>query len=390
MKEQKTSSIQGTGKMKYTLEEIYLAVGKEDKVTGVTFRNGSESQKMYGDHITVVFLYTQKERENLDHLVTTPPFKSVGLVRAKILVEKLEEAKMEKLKKEGFNSEDIVELLYFLSPEENTFHSREKRKIKKLTVNTETLPKGKDLDWMYGFKKRLVAENIGLCPRERSFYLACKFYYEPDKLTQDELNEIFVAEGHMEESVEHELLAIKYVREELSPQEKNKLVKHYVEKKRASFAILDEYLVQAGSSLKKLANENPEQAVYLFEKVLHFKDRRLNVTGRTAIYIDIHSFLHIYMRHVEEYKVNEHFENKDNFQWNEEDVLTVMEHVIKEFNNEIQKFIADNPEQRYNRYGDQSAYFEGDYYTFHVEPSGRISTFYRNNKGHEKKGVEKK
>lgn len=55
-----------------------------------------------------------------------------------------------------------------------------------------------------------------------------------------------------------------------------------------------------------------------------FKERRLNVIGKTPIYIDLDSFLHIYMRHVEEFKVTDHFEDKDNFQWEEDDVYGVM------------------------------------------------------------------
>jgi hypothetical protein len=29
-------------------------------------------------------------------------------------------------------------------------------------------------------------------------------------------------------------------------------------------------------------------------------------------------------------------------------------------------------------------YFEGDYYSFEIEPNGRINTFYKNRKKHEK------
>jgi hypothetical protein len=54
--------------------------------------------------------------------------------------------------------------------------------------------------------------------------------------------------------------------------------------------------------------------------------------------------------------------------------------VIREFNEEIQEYFAKDPKKRYSRYGPQSGYFEGDYYTFHIDPSGRISTFHKNKK----------
>jgi hypothetical protein len=273
-----------------------------------------------------------------------------------------------------------VEILYFTAPEKNTFHSKEKRTIDKINIPITSLPKGRDLDWMYRFKKRLVSENIGLCPRERNFYLAGKFYYERDKLTEDEIAEIFPKDSEMREAIEHEFLGMKYMREEISDPEKRRLAELLGKKKRDSYNLLDKYLKQSGSSMKKLVSDNPEQAVDLFEKTLHFKERRLNVTGTIPLYVDIDRYLHIYMRHVEEMKVNKHFEHKDNFQWNEEDVFSVMEHVIRQFNDEIQEFFSKNPDKRYSRYGDKSAYYEGDYYTFHIEPSGCISTFHKNKK----------
>ena len=106
--------------------------------------------------------------------------------------------------------------------------------------------------------------------------------------------------------------------------------------------------------------------------------------GKYPIYMDIDSFLHIYMRHVEEFKVNQHFAHKDNFQWNVDDVILVMENIIKEIDDDYQKFRKENPYGRYSKYHEQSIYFKGDYYTFHIDITGRISTFHKNRKEHEK------
>ena len=137
--------------------------------------------------------------------------------------------------------------------------------------------------------------------------------------------------------------------------------------------------------MTKLSQKKPDKAVEIFLKVLHFKQRRLNVTGSISIFIDLHSFLHIYLRHVEEMKINKHFEHKDNFQWDEEDVISVMQHVIRSIDDEIQKLFKENPRKRYSRFGKSSLYFEGDYYTVHIEPDGRISTFYKNRKEHDER-----
>jgi hypothetical protein len=370
--------------MRYSTEDIYRLVGREDKTAGITFRPGTKSYELYGDFITVVFVYTQSEREELDKRLQDENNSTSGQVRAKHLVGELSETQIKLLETDGISSDDIIEILYFKAPEKNTFHSKDKREITKLEIQTSPLPKGRDYDWMYGFKKQLVEQGIGLCPRERNFYLAGKYYYEPDNLTENEVNEIFLGGSTMSELVEWEFLAIKYFREEISAKEKARLGELIGKRKKEHYEILDYYLKQAGSSLKKLVKENIEQAVDLFMKVSDFKERRLNVTGKTPIYIDLDSYLHIYMRHVEEFKVTSHFEDKDNFQWNEEDVFSVMGHVIEATNKEIQIHFDKSPSTRYSRYGKESAYYEGDYYTFHIEPTGRVSTFHKNRKEHEK------
>ena len=86
--------------------------------------------------------------------------------------------------------------------------------------------------------------------------------------------------------------------------------------------------------------------------------------------------------------INKQFAHKSNFQWNEEDVLMVIEKVIEKIGDEIQEFFEKNPGKRYSRYSRKSVYFEGDYYTLHIEPTGAISTFHRTWKEQEEKKDE--
>ena len=123
-------------------------------------------------------------------------------IKAKHFVGELFEAQIKLLATEGILSDDIIEILYFKAPEKNTFHSKEKREITKLEIQTAPLPKGRDYDWMYGFKKQLLEQGIGMCPAERNFYLAGKYYYEPDNLTEIEVGEIFQDGSAMSELVE--------------------------------------------------------------------------------------------------------------------------------------------------------------------------------------------
>lgn len=366
--------------MNYTLEEIYALVGKEDKTATVTFKYDSESYKTYGDSVTVVFNYTQKERFELDELIKSKNFSKNGFIKATYLVGNLQEEKIEKIKSDGINSEDIASILYFNHSKQNTFHSEQTREIKTMKIPMRSRSKGRDFDWMYGFTRRLVKNNIGITPYERNFYLAGKLYYESEELTENEIAEMYIEEMILHEEIQYQFLFIKLMRKEINDDEKKQLVLLRNKKHKKALDLLDKYLQDAGSSLIKLAQNNIDKAVELFSKVENFTDKKLSHNKPKIIYLDIDGYLHIYMRHVEEMKINKHFEHKDNFQWKEEDVFTVIEKVIEQVDDEIQNFFTKNPNGRYSRYGNQSLYFEGDYYTFHIENDGKISTFHKNKK----------
>jgi hypothetical protein len=371
--------------MQFTIESIYASIGRDDRVADVFFKNESPSYTLYGKSVTVVFLYTQREREILEEEIKAKPFSGKGFIKAKPVGQHLVEGLTDRLKTEGINSSDIEDIWFYTGKEKNTFHSTEKRSITKINVPIQPAPGGRDLDWMYGFRRKEVMEGIGLSPEEMGFYLAGRLYYESESITSDERSLIYDADGVLKQEVEYEFLGIKYQRGEITQEDKRRLLTLFRLDKRRRLLTLDKYLTESGSSLRRLAEKNSLQAYKLSKKVIHYKQRRLNVDGKIAIYIDLDSFLHIYMRHVQEMKVNNHFEHKDNFQWEESDVINVLSKVINSLNGDIQFYMEKNPGKNYSRYGEHSPYYQGDYYTFHIAPTGRLMTFHKNTKEHEKK-----
>lgn len=368
---------------KYTLEEIYLLIGKEDKVASIWFHEGSKSFANYGRYITAIVIYSQKQREELDELVKAKPFKSSGIIKLKYLGHNFLKEQVSQLQTEGISSEDILRIEYLTFSPQNTFHSKENRSITILPVEFESLPKGGDLGRVYHLYNMQLSDGLILCPRERNLYLAIKYFYEPDRITQEERQEIFIENNVFNSNIEFDILTIKIVRGVANKEEYIKAKKLRNERDNYHMEILDKYLKESGSSLNKLKAENLDLAIKMLTNVMTYKERRLNISGKIPIYVNLERYLHIATRHIKEMKVNNHFKDSDNFQWEEEDVFIPMKHIIEELDEEIQEYFTAKPGQRYSRYKDQSYYFEGDYYTFHIEPDGRISTFHRNKKSHE-------
>ena len=128
-------------------------------------------------------------------------------------------------------------------------------------------------------------------------------------------------------------------------------------------------LEKMGLSWKKLAQYSLNKASLLLKKVAGFHEIRYNVTGKHLLYCNFDSFLHVYLRHVEDLKVSNQFENRDKFQLHEEDVMTVMRHVMRA--------LEDEYDGRFYRAGKMAYYYKGDYYNVYVNPDGSISTFYK-------------
>lgn len=365
----------------HSLLNVYKLIGRDDKAGLLEFVPGSVAHQEYGDTLNVVLVYTQAEREELEAILASGSVAAdvAGHVKARYLSFDLPKAKRQKLLTTGVNTADINSIYYASGPSTNTFHSEAIRSVEPLVIPIQKLPKGGDYDWMYGFAKAQVAQGFGLTPHERAFYLAAKLYFEPATITREEEAEMRDGDT-LRAEVEAELLNLKEEREDITAEERERaavLLKEHTDK---CAALLEKALQDVGSSLPKLLKTNPEQAAKLLVSVVMFEDRKLSVDGKVPIYLALPAYLHVYMRHVKEMKVNKTFENKDNFQWAEEDVLMVMQNVIKQVEDEVQLHFAQHPGKRYQRYGSQSVYYLGDYYILYIEPDGRISTFFKSKK----------
>lgn len=366
--------------MIYSLEKIYALVGRDDKVAVLSFQRDSEAYRNFGNEITVVFLYNQPEREHFeDKHRTNTNDTTHGRVKAKYLGNDLPEESVELLKREGVNSKDISSIFHSPFPYENVYHKEERRTIRKIILPIEKMPKGADYDWMYGFNKRLVKDGIGLCPYDRERYLAMKLFYEPGNILPEEFAEVW-NNGIIYPAIEEKYLELKFEKEITTLEEEKRLEQLWQESIRRNMETFKQELNNAGISLKKLQMENPAVYYFLIKGTYQYIPRHLNIAGARAIYLDFKGFLHVFLRHVEEFKVSEQTKNKDNFLWDPEDVLMVIKNVITSVDEEVQAFWKKEPNQRFSKYGEQSFYFEGDYYTFHIEADGKLSTFHKNRK----------
>ena len=93
--------------------------------------------------------------------------------------------------------------------------------------------------------------------------------------------------------------------------------------------------------------------------------------------MDYRSFVHIYMRHVDDVNMGAQLAQKDKFQLFEKDVMYMIEHVMHELEKDYQQFRDANPDKKYRRAGNMAFYCFGDYYEVFVDKDGRLESFYK-------------
>ena len=359
----------------FTQEEIYEYAGANDCVATLTLNQ--ESAKLYGESLTVVFVYYPKERIALEKDRTA--LNDISNVKAKELLGKLDGSLYDQLLKNGIPAKDIVEMLVEPDSEENnTYASPLLRKPKVLEVPIEGEDNGKDIYFMYGALCHFIADGIGLTPEEHNEYLAYKIVLEREKLTDKEREEIFDKNGAIvNQEVGYFWLLWKKEAGKLTEKNKTDLM-HLSQNRIANrFSLADKELQNMGLSFEKLAKTYPGKAALLFSKIVNFHEYRYNVVGKHLLYMSFESFLHIYLRHVKELAVENQFGERSKFQLAEKDLKATMDIVLGALNDEYQTYKDEHPNSRFFRKGNMAYYYNGDYYDVDILPDGQIGSFYK-------------
>lgn len=95
----------------YSIENIYYNYGQFDKGVTITFGNGTNANKLFGDEFTGFFVYSNKERIILSKKIIIKPLSSTnGIVRFREIMKTIPDDKREALYKKGIRASDILNI----------------------------------------------------------------------------------------------------------------------------------------------------------------------------------------------------------------------------------------------------------------------------------------
>jgi len=372
----------------FSVEEFFYQYGQYDAFVAIDFHKFSEAATKFGESISGILEYGKNERQKLQEIIAAETIpRTNGLVKISVASNSgLTEAQTKELMETGFRSGDVYQVWNTSSPKANTYTQTGTKEIPytiNVNINADRANAAKLA--VHVFNMRL--ENGGkLTGSEWERYYGFNLYLVPDIKNLPELREkLFTTDGLTLPGIRFYELSAKINNEVMSAEEVNEFKALLVKRREERFQILEEELKSGGiSSIVKFKEAHPDIYLEIFKMALVFEDETLNgVKPGLPIYMDFRTYLHIYLRHFAELQPVGHFKEKTTFVYNHKDVRRILKMAVEEFEDKIQTNLAQGRDFRV--YGEKAFYFNGNYYSFRIEPDGRVDTFYANENKQERK-----
>lgn len=365
--------------MNYSTETIYKNTGQFDKIVVVTFKFNSESFKRYGNYIVGKFYYTPKERTNIQQIIDSENSHTDGLVKFVASDSpKLSKENVDELAFSGLLASDIIEILQFEEVVENKFIKKDIRELPEPIKINSPFTEEDEEDLMLWLNGQRLKTSYRLIPEERHRHNAVLFRKNEKAITKPEEVALFkdLNTGEIKPELKIYYLESKFKYDKLSDDELTELKKLYEKKAGEKIEILSKELKKSSERWKEIGINYTTGVKILLHLSTNFETQRIT-NGKFPVWWDYEKFLHIFMRHVNETQVGERFGSKTVFQYKLKDIKDLIKIVLGKVEEEIIEHFMTKPGKDFIRIGERSVYYNGDYYSFHIDKNGRLMTFHK-------------
>jgi hypothetical protein len=364
----------------FSVEELYFMYGQyEGRFIGIEFHKLSDAGKKYPRNIGGVIYYTKSEREDLEKIINSGNNpRTNGLVKINVSSNyNLTKEQTDELLTKGILSGDIYQIQDSIIPAQKAFKQEGIKEIPN-TININFDPTGMDPHslFMWIFSQRVEDRGL-LIETEWCMLFGYGLYYEPESVNWDFIRQnVFDVEGNKNKKIRFYELSAKLFNADISKDEISEFKALSKERglKRVEM-IREEIMRSTNKTLEKFAEEYPEIYKLIQISAETFEEETLEHHKTfLPIYWDFKSYLHIYLRHCEELQIEGHFENKTKFQYTPKDIKRILKKAIRKLSEKINERLENGKDFRC--FGEQSFYFNGNFYAMRIEKDGRVDSFH--------------
>ncbi|MCB1840720.1 MAG: hypothetical protein KDI61_10740 [Alphaproteobacteria bacterium] len=361
----------------FSYVDLYELVGKQQFMTTFNFRRGSEASLVYGDSVTGTIYYSYKTNLQLKSASISEKYDFSKIFVTSPPSEQLSVEKIERLKYEygGFLLSDIdfISFLPYVADSEN-YASGEKKVPNILAIEVDCSKYDiDDLRQHYLVKKNNDGVNLILFEKEQLIGITLAF--NEKRIDQRILKHLGFNLDDVSKNINiwYYFYKVKERRNALSEADKERFQEIKEVRDRGAFIRFMKELVESKVDAEEFKSKR-EFISEIQKSCLSFEPSIL-LHGKSQIYWDLDSFIHISMRHIKYYQLGE-FRRKTAFCYREKDLKTLIEKVLSFLQEEYTEHLIKRPQSVFSRNGRRAVFFNGDYYNLRIEPDGRLVQFH--------------
>jgi hypothetical protein len=362
--------------LNHSVENIYSQAGQYDHYTVLDFYFKSPSYLTYGSHVHGLLLYMPSERAILEEAIQPGNNSNHdGIIRMNSNLK--DEELHKRLATEGVPASDIRRVSVV-----NAGNNKKAYKgigVKQIpnTINVK-FKSTKDGPYtlaLLNFKHRIEA-GLPLIPSEELKYQTLRFLIDGelelykqhlvDPNTNRAYNEaLIIIGGYAYNAMDDKRPVIKTMFNDALKQRRIERTS-YIKK---HFGVSDRHLEQ-------FKEENPEAWKELMRYVLAFDSEVIEVwEWKYPVWWDFERLSHIYLRHYSNFFIKGSSKGQGaTFQYLVKDIRRLIGIVLKANQADIESHLSAN--KPYDKYGEQGYYYNGNFYEFRIDATGRLMTFY--------------
>lgn len=360
----------------WSIEKLFAFIGNYDFTANVQFKYNSDSYRKYGQSITGEFYFTKAERRLLKIKINSGIARETeGDVKFKIfLKEELTDEQIKELLKVGFNSNDILDVTYYSYKHNKTYFKKNQKRLSepmKIHINDSN-----SLIDDYAFAYRVYKLRIDM----------------DDSLTNDEkidmvaLQRVLAINETDEKYIHNEFISSKKIEFDFVLDKMNfllgrieRLSEEVLKNKTEQvIIIINKEFQKAGINSDKASELVKYIDIYslLIDIGMDYQEKIVLYSSNPKVILDFEGFIHVAFRHCPLFNIGEANQNKSRIPYRLEDIKGLIESCLQTVEDDIKLHFQMYPDKRFSKFGEELIRFNGDYYEVHINPQGRLETFY--------------
>ena len=333
---------------KFNAKDIYEFIGREQYSSTFVFKAASPTFTEYGQNITGFTYYDPKTKALLESSRSPSELESISQLKIDRILEKLNGTQKHKLKYIGVSISDIESISFLRYSQKSEFHPTGEKKIPNVVEISVDLS-GIDHDaLLINYLTSKHNREVELIDFEREQLVGLLLAKDNFNIDTRVLNALGFS---VEQANENQAI---WYHAYKSFERQGRMTTERAEK----FGEMK--LIECLKRLNALASEvkksdafdladinNNEQLRKVCEQAIKFKPSIL-MHGKQQIYWDLHSYLHIALRHIKDFQLGR-FEEKTPFVYKADDISDLIEKVLKCVEDDLRTSLANR--KAFKRHG---------------------------------------